>query len=49
MIQDIWASMLEDREFLTSFLAENQKRLAENYVLATSFLDEHGIEYFKGG
>jgi hypothetical protein len=46
--QGVWASMLEDRCFLDSFLSENQRRLAENHLLATSFFDEHGIGYFKG-
>jgi hypothetical protein len=49
MIQDAWASLLEDEAFLNGFFAENQRRLAENYALGTSLLDKYKISYLRGG
>ncbi|KAH8805247.1 pyridoxal phosphate-dependent transferase [Xylogone sp. PMI_703] len=49
VLQDLWAHLLEDQEFLDWFLAENKRRLSENYNLITSFLSSNGIGYFSGG
>ncbi|KAG4442585.1 hypothetical protein IFR05_001915 [Cadophora sp. M221] len=48
VLQDLWAKLLEDTEYLDTFIATNQRRLSENYTLATSILTSHNIEYFKG-
>ena len=45
----MWSRILEDKTFLKSFLAENQKRLAKNYRIITDFLKRHGIPYYQGG
>ncbi|KAK4098344.1 putative aminotransferase class I and II family protein [Parathielavia hyrcaniae] len=47
LIQDVWASMLEDGAYTKDFFATNQQRLAEQYAFATQFLDEHGIPYYR--
>lgn len=47
IIQDIWASILEDEAFTQNFLATNQQRLAEQYAFTTRFLDEHEIPYYR--
>ncbi|KAJ4289459.1 hypothetical protein N0V88_006940 [Collariella sp. IMI 366227] len=47
VIQDIWASMLEDEAYTNNFFAKNQRLLAEQYAIATRFLDDHGIPYYK--
>ena len=47
IIQELWASMLEDEEYTSKFFATNQRRLAEHYALATRFLDQHGIPYYN--
>jgi hypothetical protein len=49
VIQDIWASMLEDKEYLSSFFQKNQALMRENYTLATSLLENQEIPYYKGG
>ena len=49
MVQDMWARLLEDREYLSQFQADNCKRLADNYSTLTAILGNHGIEYYKGG
>ncbi len=47
IVQDLWASMLENAEYTKNFMATNQRRLAAQHALATQFLDRHGIPYFR--
>ncbi|KAK4126480.1 putative aminotransferase class I and II family protein [Parathielavia appendiculata] len=47
IIQDLWASMLENGAYTEDFFATNQQRLAEQYAFATQFLDDHGIPYYR--
>ncbi|KAL2848396.1 pyridoxal phosphate-dependent transferase [Aspergillus pseudoustus] len=42
------ASILNDEEFVDSFVAESNKTLAVNYGYVVAFLDEHGIPYARG-
>jgi DNA-binding transcriptional MocR family regulator len=49
MVQDIWARILEDKEFLKRFLSENRRRLAARYAMVASFLRENDIPFFQGG
>ncbi|KAK4189482.1 putative 1-aminocyclopropane-1-carboxylate synthase [Podospora australis] len=48
IVQDIWAAMLENEEYTKSFLSKNQALLAEQYGIATKWLEENGIPYFRG-
>jgi hypothetical protein len=45
LIQDVWAKMLDNREYTDNFLATNRQRLAEQYAFTTRFLDERDIPY----
>ncbi|KAL2190425.1 hypothetical protein L209DRAFT_671160, partial [Thermothelomyces heterothallicus CBS 203.75] len=47
IVQEIWAKTLDDKSFTENFLMVNRQRLADQYVFATRFLDEHGIAYSK--
>ena len=47
--QALAASILEDQEFVNSFLAKSQKRLLQNRLLAECLLDRTGIEYYDKG
>lgn len=47
IVQDLWASILEDEDFLKKFFARNQQGLAEQYAITTRFLDEHEIPYYR--
>jgi hypothetical protein len=47
IIQELWAGMLENKEYSSNFVATNQKRLAEQYAFATRFLDEQSIPYYE--
>ncbi|KAL2259214.1 hypothetical protein VTK26DRAFT_7184 [Humicola hyalothermophila] len=47
IIQDVWARMLEDKEYINNFFARNQQRLAEQYAFTTRFLDDHGIPHYR--
>ncbi|KAI9493257.1 pyridoxal phosphate-dependent transferase [Zychaea mexicana] len=38
-------NMLEDAEWVDSFFATNQRRIADAYKCATSLLDKHGLNY----
>jgi len=48
LVQDLWASMLEDVDFRASFFEKSCRLAAENYTVATQFLGEHGIPYYTG-
>ncbi|KAL5319879.1 hypothetical protein ACEPPN_012937 [Leptodophora sp. 'Broadleaf-Isolate-01'] len=48
VLQDLWAKLLEDTQYLNKFISTNQRRLSENYTLATSILSSHDVKYFKG-
>ncbi|KAF8475714.1 pyridoxal phosphate-dependent transferase [Kalaharituber pfeilii] len=45
----LWSTILEDKAWLSYYLTENQKRLAESYEFLTSILDKYGINYVKEG
>ncbi|KAJ6017362.1 hypothetical protein N7451_000741 [Penicillium sp. IBT 35674x] len=45
----IGTTILEDQNFVSSFTAKSRKSLAAGYRLATSILNQEGIEYAKGG
>lgn len=45
----LWATILDDTDFLTYYIDENQRRLAEGYDILVSTLDKYGIDYVKGG
>lgn len=44
-----WSCMLEDTDWLTSYIAENNKRLAQQYNIVVDFLNKHEIPFIKGG
>lgn len=44
----LWSTILEDKEWLEWYLAENRKRLGDAYQALTRILDRYGIEYIKG-
>ncbi|KAL8834207.1 MAG: hypothetical protein Q9170_003864 [Blastenia crenularia] len=43
-----WSTLLNDRPFLSYYLAENSRRLSEGYALLTSFLQKHNIKWVEG-
>ncbi|KAH7007778.1 pyridoxal phosphate-dependent transferase [Ilyonectria destructans] len=45
LLQDTWATMLEDRQWLHKFMDEKATLMIENYHIVTSFFREHGIRY----
>lgn len=49
IVQDCWASILEDKDFLSSFFKTNEERLQQSYTILTSFLDHEKVSYFRGG
>jgi len=44
-----WSTILEDTTWLTNYIAENNKRLAQQYNSVVKFLDKHKIPFIKGG
>jgi len=42
------ANILEDDEFVESYIATNRKKLAHNYGIAQAWAEENKIEYAKG-
>ncbi|KAJ5342322.1 hypothetical protein N7541_011446 [Penicillium brevicompactum] len=47
MLQDIWAAMLEDKQWLDTFMAKKADLMAENYRVTTSFLADRNIKYYE--
>ena len=47
MLQDVWASMLENKQWLENFMSRKTELMAENYRIATSFFSERGINYYE--
>ncbi|KAL4778805.1 pyridoxal phosphate-dependent transferase [Aspergillus varians] len=47
--ETIGAAILNDEEFVSKFTEKSQQDLAFSYRIATSILDEEGINYVKGG
>lgn len=45
VVHDLWAAMLEDKQWMHDFMAKKIKLMEENYNIATKFLREHGIGY----
>lgn len=48
IVQDIWASMLEDEEFRGRFLGKSHRLTEGSYAFTTAFLEQQGIPYYKG-
>ncbi|PVH81594.1 putative aminotransferase class I and II family protein [Cadophora sp. DSE1049] len=48
VLQDLWAALLEDKDYLSWFISTNEHRLSENHSVATSFISSHNMKYFKG-
>lgn len=46
VVQDMWAKMLEDETFLTDFMDNNRRRLAEQSAILVSFLEQRNIPYY---
>ncbi|KAF5603999.1 plp-dependent transferase [Fusarium pseudocircinatum] len=45
LIQDAWAAMLEDRQWLRAFFEKKLELMTENHAIATSFLNDYGIRF----
>ncbi|KAH7087018.1 putative acc synthase [Paraphoma chrysanthemicola] len=46
-VQDLWADMLEDDQFLADFKLENRAVLAKHSTILRSFLDQHNVPYYS--
>ncbi|KAF5701326.1 plp-dependent transferase [Fusarium mundagurra] len=47
IIQDTWAAMLEDRQWLQTFTEKKLELMVENHKIATSFFHDHGIQFYN--
>ncbi|CAI6227106.1 unnamed protein product [Periconia digitata] len=47
IVQDMWACILEDENFLSELKAKNRKALAKHFTMLRSFLEQHNIPYYK--
>ncbi|KAL4868567.1 hypothetical protein BDV12DRAFT_95985 [Aspergillus spectabilis] len=48
-VETIGTAILEDEEFVVKYTEKSRKDLAFSYRIATSTLDQEGINYIKGG
>ncbi|KAL2828974.1 pyridoxal phosphate-dependent transferase [Aspergillus cavernicola] len=48
-VETIGATILRDEKFVEKFTAKSRQDLAFSYRIATSILDQEGINYIKGG
>ncbi|KAH0420386.1 aspartate aminotransferase [Colletotrichum camelliae] len=46
VLQDVWASMMDNQTWMESFMVKKTELMVENYRAATSFFREHNISYF---
>ncbi|PCD23201.1 hypothetical protein AU210_014724 [Fusarium oxysporum f. sp. radicis-cucumerinum] len=46
IIQDMWAAMLKDRQWLRTFMERKLGLMVENHKIATSFFRRHGIRFY---
>jgi hypothetical protein len=47
LLQDVWAGMLEDVQWLKSFMARKRELMADNYAIAARFFQECGIPFYE--
>ncbi|KAK1847188.1 cutinase transcription factor 1 alpha [Colletotrichum chrysophilum] len=47
VLQDVWASMMNDQMWMESFMEKKTDLMVENYRVATSFFREHNVSYFE--
>ncbi|KAI0116518.1 pyridoxal phosphate-dependent transferase [Nemania sp. FL0031] len=47
VIQDVWASMLEDKEWIEEFMRKKTDSMVEQHRIIASFLREHNINYYE--
>ncbi|ETS83168.1 hypothetical protein PFICI_05044 [Pestalotiopsis fici W106-1] len=47
LVQDIWATMLNDKKWLDTFFTLNHELMAKNHSIATAFFQSHKIDYFE--
>lgn len=41
--------ILEDKNFVASYIGKSRKQLAEGYLFVTKILEEAGSEYIRNG
>ncbi|KAF4422063.1 PLP-dependent transferase [Fusarium acutatum] len=46
VVQDMWAAMLEDQQWLQSFMERKLELMVDNHKIATSFFRHHGIRFY---
>ncbi|KAL4815671.1 pyridoxal phosphate-dependent transferase [Aspergillus spinulosporus] len=47
LLQDVWAGMLEDEQWMTSFMARKRELMADHYAIAARFFRECGIPFYE--
>ncbi|KAH6612180.1 pyridoxal phosphate-dependent transferase [Boeremia exigua] len=47
IIQDVWAGMLSNRQWMDAFMSRKHILMERNYAIVSSFLKKNGIEYFE--
>lgn len=47
VLQDVWAAMLTNTDWLQSFMERKQRLMLENYGIATSAFQQHNISYYE--
>lgn len=47
VLQDVWAAMLEDKQWVANFTLRKSKLMAENYNIARSFFSERRISHYE--
>lgn len=47
VLQDVWAGMLENAEWMEEFMTKKNELVLENYNITSSFLRDCGIKYYE--
>jgi hypothetical protein len=47
VVQDMWADILEDAEFMHDLKEESRKVLAKHFSILKAFLEKWGVPYYE--
>ncbi|PLB54002.1 PLP-dependent transferase [Aspergillus steynii IBT 23096] len=47
LLQDAWAAMLEDKQWMERFMEQKRQLMLDRYEMTTAFLSKHDIPYYE--
>ncbi|GLA52791.1 hypothetical protein AnigIFM63604_009670 [Aspergillus niger] len=47
VLQDAWAAMMEDKQWVEKFMTQKRDLMVDRYKMITAFFSKHGIPYYE--